>query len=180
MHRKAHNIQVGQRVDVIVEAVGKAGEVYWMRSKLAAGQCTEPAFFPLGLAGIYYENANLTAAPGNYSTPWTDTTDPCANDPLTDTVPVQQLSPGEPEQTINMDVYFAVNATGHLVWTINNSTFRGDYNNPLLLLAKSGNTSYPSHPEWNVYNTGNSKSVRVVLNNLTPTSHPWHFHGHET
>jgi len=163
-----------------VEAVGKPGDVYWMRSNLAAGQCTEPAFYPLGLAAIYYEKANLTATPGNYSTPWNDTTDPCSNDPLTDTVPIQQIAPGAPDKTYNMDVNFAINSTGHLIWTINNSTFRGDYNNPLLLLAKSGNTSYPSHPEWNVYNTGNYSSVRVILKNFTPTSHPWHFHGHET
>lgn len=162
-----------------MEATGKPGDVFWMRSNLAAGQCTEPALFPLGLAAIYYEKANLTAMPGNYSTPWNDTTDPCSNDPLTDTVPIQQIAPGEPDITYHMDVNFAINSTGHLIWTINNSTFRGDLNNPILLLAKSGNTSYPSHPEWNVYNSGNASSVRVVIKNYTPTSHPWHFHAHE-
>ena len=88
-----------------------------------------------------------------------------------------KLTPPSPAKVINMDVNFQINATGHLLWTINSQTFRGDYNSPLLLLAKAGNTSYP--PVRNVFDVGTSSSVRVILHNSTPTSHPWHFHGHE-
>ena len=150
-----------------------------MRSKLAAGQCTEPALQPLALAAIYYEHANTTGVPSANSTAQVDTTDPCSNDDLALQIPATKMTPSNPARTINMNVDFLVNSTGHLVWTINNQTFRTDYNDPLLLKAKAGNVSYPTHPEWNVYNVGTASSVRVVLNNTTPTSHPWHFHAHE-
>lgn len=148
-----------------------------MRANLAQGQCTEPALNPLALASIYYEHANTTGVPSANSTPHVDTTDPCSNDDLAEQAPAMKLTPGDPAKIINMNVNFAINATGHLVWTINNQTFRGDYNKPSLLLAKAGNASFP--PERNVYNVGTSKSVRVIIKNSTPTSHPWHMHGHE-
>ncbi|KAL9604616.1 MAG: hypothetical protein Q9219_000336 [cf. Caloplaca sp. 3 TL-2023] len=172
-------LAVGQRSDVLVKATGKPTDIYWMRSNLASGQCTEPALQPLALAAIYYEHANTTGVPSPNSTAQVDTTDPCSNDDLASQIPAMQHTPTTPAKTINMNVNFAINATGHLVWTINNQTFRGDYNSPLLLLANGGNTSFPNHPEWNIFNVGSSSSVRVVLENKTPTSHPWHFHGHE-
>lgn len=71
-----------------------------------------------------------------------------------------------------------VNSTGHFLWTVNDVSFRGDYNAPLLLLANVGNTSYPYDPEWAVHNTGNATSVRLVVENTTPAAHPMHLHGH--
>ena len=55
---------------------------------------------------------------------------------------------------------------------LNNNSF------PLLNLAQSGNTSYPDDPQWNVYDFGKNTSVRIVLHNRTPISHPMHLHGH--
>lgn len=150
-----------------------------MRSKLSSGACTEPASQPLALAAIYYENADTQASPGSYSVAQVDTTDPCANDALTAAVPSHQIAVSDPATTINVEVNFKINATGHFLWTIDGSPFRGDFNNPLLLLAKAGNKSYRYKPEWNVYDFGSNSSVRVILNNLTPTSHPWHLHGHD-
>ena len=49
---------------------------------------------------------------------------------------------------------------------------------PVLLLAKLGNTSYPDDPQWNVYDFGSNSSIRIVLNNQTPITHPIHLHGH--
>ena len=150
-----------------------------MRSTLTSGQCTEPSKQPAALAAIYYERAKSNGVPGSYSKAQIDTTDPCTNDALTVAIPSHKIAVGEPATTIKVEINFKVNATGNLVWTIDGSAFRGDYNNPLLLLAKTGNTSYPYNPEWNVYDFGTNKSVRVILNNKTPTSHPWHLHGHD-
>ena len=148
-----------------------------MRSTLSSGECTEPANQPNALAVVYYEKANTTAAPGFNSRPYNDTSEPCANDALTVTKPYNKVALPKPDTTVEVEVSFAVNATGHLVWTIDNSTYRGDLGNPLLLLAKNGQRSYK--PELNVYDFGTNSSVRVVLNNKTPTSHPWHLHAHE-
>jgi hypothetical protein len=77
---------------------------------------------------------------------------------------------------------------------MNGVSFRGDYNAPILLLANTGNDSYPYDPEvgfllllpahstnpfqWNVYNFGSNSSVRFIINNPTVASHPIHLHGH--
>ncbi len=151
-----------------------------MRSEITSGACTEPANQPLALAVIYYEDANKTSAPGKDSVPQIDTTPACLNDPLSKTVPMYPIVAADADSTVIMNVAVAVNATGHIVWTINDSAFEADWNNPILLLAKSGNISYPAaDADWNVYNLGTNKTVRIVVNNLSPTSHPWHLHGHE-
>ncbi|KAL8736782.1 MAG: hypothetical protein Q9166_000148 [cf. Caloplaca sp. 2 TL-2023] len=172
-------LAVAQRTDVIVKATGRPTDVYWMHSKLASGSCTGPANQPLALAAIYYKKANITGVPSPNSTAQIDTTDPCSNDALSETIPATKMTPATPAKVISMNVGIHVNATGHLEWTINNQTFRGNYNNSLLLLAKTGNVSYPSGPEWNVKNIGTSSSAWVIIKNNSPTSHPWHFHGHE-
>lgn len=48
----------------------------------------------------------------------------------------------------------------------------------MLLLAKTGNDSYPYDPQWNVYNFGTNSSIRLVVTNSSPLSHPIHLHGH--
>ena len=71
-------------------------------------------------------------------------------------------------------MFNGTNNTGSFLWTVNNSSFRANYNNPLLLLAKVGNTSYPYDPDWNVYNTGNSQTIRLLVKNPTAAAHPMH------
>jgi hypothetical protein len=61
---------------------------------------------------------------------------------------------------------------------MNNSSFRANYNQPVLLLSNLGNNSYPSSPQWNVYNFASASSVRFILTNPTAASHPMHLHGH--
>ncbi|KAI9814061.1 MAG: hypothetical protein M1827_003525 [Pycnora praestabilis] len=168
-------LAIGQRTDVIVTGTGNSSGAYWMRATISGGQCTEPANQPYALATVYYENANTSSVPQTIG--GDDPTDPCSGDPLTDTVPYYSQGINTPTTTTTIAVDFLINSTNHLVWTLNNSTFRGDYNNPILLLSKTGNnTAYP--PTANVYNFGNQSTIRIVLNNLTPTSHPWHMHGH--
>lgn len=70
------------------------------------------------------------------------------------------------------------NSSGNTLFFLNGVSFRGDYNAPVLLLAKTGNLSYPYDPEWNVYNFGTNSSIRLVVTNTSPLSHPIHLHGH--
>lgn len=70
------------------------------------------------------------------------------------------------------------NSSGNTLFFMNNQSFRGNYDSPVLLLTKAGNTSYPYNPEWNVYNFGTNSSIRLVIRNMTPLSHPMHLHGH--
>lgn len=102
-----------------------------------------------------------------------------AQDALSETTPFYPITPAShPATTITLTIGVGVNSTGHFLWSINDVSFRGDYNSPLLLLAKAGNTSYPNDPQWNVYNTGTNSTVRLVVKNPTGAAHPMHFHGH--
>jgi FtsP/CotA-like multicopper oxidase with cupredoxin domain len=157
----------GQRTDVLVTA-NAIGSSYMMRSNISTicSNTNQPA----ALAAIYYDNADTTKTPSSKA--W-NVPDPgtCANDDLSMTVPYMSITPAYvPSTTKTITIRATVNATGHLVWTMNDSTFRADYNNPLLWLASQGNTTYK--PEWNVEDFGTNKTIRVVLENPSAAPHP--------
>ncbi|CAD6590291.1 MAG: hypothetical protein ASARMPREDX12_004245 [Alectoria sarmentosa] len=165
---------IGQRTDVVVQATGNPASVYWMRSTISNCSLT---IQPDARAIIYYPSAPTNAKPN--TTAWIDDTPQCANDPLSSTTPVFPITPTPgPATTITLTIGDTINSTGNFLWTVNSVSFRADYNSPLLLLANVGNTSYPYAPEWNVYNTGNASSVRLIVENNTPAAHPMHLHGH--
>jgi FtsP/CotA-like multicopper oxidase with cupredoxin domain len=164
---------IGQRADVVVEATGKHGESYWIRSDVQVG-CSLSAQ-PLARAAVYYPDAD-TGNPN--STENADIYPDCTDSqfPLNISEPVFPMTPATvPEKIIDATVNFTVNATGFFLFTMNDSSFRVNYNEPPLLLANKGNVSFPK--DWNVENTGNAKTVRIVLYNPTPASHPMHIHG---
>lgn len=100
-------------------------------------------------------------------------------DALTETFPWFPIAADpSPATTETIEIGFIQNATGHHVFTMNNSPFRADYNSPILLLSNKGNNSYPDDPDWNVYNFGSNSSIRIVLNNPGFLDHPIHLHGH--
>ena len=159
---------IGQRSDVVVEANGKE-DAYWMRSDIS--KVTPLNEQPRALAAIYYGRTDTMTTPKSKATVYDDTQ--LANDPLTLTTPVYSLAPPKiADKTFTFDITLGVNATNHTLWFMNGSSFRANYNNPLLLLAKMGNTSYPESPQWNVYNSGDARSVRVIVRSFRETSHP--------
>lgn len=99
-------------------------------------------------------------------------------DDLAKTVPLFPITPEpNPSSTEIIEIDFKPNATGHNVFLFNNATFRANYNNPLLLLAnQKKHEQY--QPEWNIYNFGSNKTIRLVINNLYVAVHPMHIHGH--
>lgn len=172
---------IGQRADVIVEGIGAEGSAYWMRADLGFGPpgigCSlSDGVSPVALAGVYYEGADTNTVPTTNSTVTSAQILTCANDPLDVTQPLHSQAPPTPEIVKDIDMEFGSNGT-HFIWFMNNSSFRGDYNDPPLLEAALGNTTFPT--EWNIYNTGNSKSIQLVIYNHWPLGvHPMHMHGH--
>ena len=167
---------VAQRTDVLVTANGKPTDAVFMRSDIPAFPCSLPTQAH-ALAAIYYEKADTSKTPNSTATPY-DTTI-CANDPLTKTVPLlpEPVNP-VPAAIETIEVTITTNASGNLLWFVNGSSFRANYNHPLLLLANQGNTSYPNDPDWNVYNFGRADSIRLVVRNAFGAVHPMHLHGH--
>jgi FtsP/CotA-like multicopper oxidase with cupredoxin domain len=172
-------LAVGQRTDVIVEAVGKPGDSYWMRSQLAQGfRCTlNDGVSPNGLAAVYYDGADTDSVPQSTSSVTADQLAICKNDELTTAVPLCKIPLPTPDVTKKITFDFKSNGT-NFIWFLNNQTYRGDYNAPPLLDVKQGRTTF--QPEWNVYQFPGAKHVRIHLeNNGLIGGHPMHLHGHD-
>ncbi|CAD6444610.1 1e835798-3258-4733-9ec6-1570fbb8ce24 [Sclerotinia trifoliorum] len=171
-------LAIGQRVDVVVTAPGESTDAVWMRSDLDVPCMHLTCTNPHGLAAIYYENANTTLAPTTTGVPW-DSND-CANDPLYLTTPYTAIKPPDaPSITQHMEINVGVNGSGNALFTVNNSTFRANYNTPLLLLASEGTPLSPLPHDWNIYNFSTHPSIRLHITNLWDTPHPMHLHGHD-
>jgi FtsP/CotA-like multicopper oxidase with cupredoxin domain len=167
---------VGQRSDVIVTATGKAGQAYWMRSNLGtlgAGCSVTDGVSPEALAAVYYIGANTNAVPTTTSSVTAAQIQDCGNDPLSQTVALCALTPDpKPPTTETISIKFGSNGT-NFVWFMNGSSFRGDYNDPVLSGAHNGEVAFPS--QYNVHNFGSNSSVRVIIENTFQFgAHPMH------
>ena len=171
---------VGQRTDILVYGSGAPGSSWFMRSDLTGGSCGISNQIH-ALAGVYYPYANKSIPPNSAASPVLAdySVDYCKNQPLSLTTPLfSKPLPVKPAYTQKFDIVLGTNSSGNALFFINDVSFRGNYNHPILLLSKLGNTSYPQDPEWNVYNFYSNSSIRMVVNNTTPLSHPIHLHGH--
>ncbi|RDA90612.1 hypothetical protein CP533_2792 [Ophiocordyceps camponoti-saundersi (nom. inval.)] len=127
-----------------------------------------------------------TSIPWNIPDPGT-----CANDPLAITVPVMRIPVVKPDLVWIFDIDTFVNGSGITLWRMGGVSERTNYNAPTLLLSNLGNYSFD--PIWNVRAAVDltnvarvrgdlsalpqARSVRIVVNNLSPVAHPMHLHG---
>ncbi|KAF1843096.1 multicopper oxidase [Cucurbitaria berberidis CBS 394.84] len=172
-------LAVGQRTDIIVEAIGKPSDIFWMRSQLAQGfRCTlTDGISPNALAAVYYEDADTDSVPATTSSVTTDQLSICKNDELTVALPLCKIPLETPDHTERIDFEFKSNGT-NFIWYLNNSTYRGDYNAPTLLKAKRGETDFKA--ESNVYQFPGAQHVRLhLVNHGLIGGHPIHMHGHD-
>ncbi|PVI02416.1 laccase-like multicopper oxidase [Periconia macrospinosa] len=169
---------IGQRTDVIVEAKGKEGDAVWMRSEIDQPCVNGTVWQPNATAIVYYTNADETRIPNTKRHDWK--TDGCLNDPLDIAQPIKKRSVPTPDLVEQIDIRGGKNASGNLVYFVNGSQFRANFSStPLLQAASNGITEYPDHPEYNIYNFGDAKNVRIVVYNHFPNPHTMHLHGHE-
>jgi len=147
-----------------------------MRSALGGCSFTD-GISPDAVAAVYYESADTTSTPQTTSDATTAQLTFCGNDPLNITTALCAVTPDpNPATSEEIDITFASNGT-NFVWFMNNSSFRGDYNSPVLEDVNAGNLSFPA--EWNVHNFGSNSSVQLVIKNFfTFGAHPIHLHGH--
>ncbi|KAF2402873.1 laccase-1 precursor, partial [Trichodelitschia bisporula] len=169
-------VGVGQRSDVIVEATGASTDLVWMRAD-ATGCAFTDGVSPQGVAGVYYESANEDDVPSSTSSVAASALTDCGNDPLSQTQPFCPQTALDSNPTVqNIDITFGNNGT-NFVWFMNNQSFHGDYNAPVLQQANEGNLTFPA--EWNVFNFASAGSVRLILKSFfTAGAHPMHLHGH--
>ncbi|TKA75701.1 hypothetical protein B0A49_09002 [Cryomyces minteri] len=168
---------VAQRTDVVVYMSDDEWDAIWMRAEIFGGVTCGGSSAGLALAAIYFDNATETTSTIPTTTSEVKLTG-CANDYIGLAEPEYAILPSNPTFTEYLAITLTLNETGHFQWQINGQTFRANFNYPLLQLASQGNTSYPNDPEWNVYNYGQNQSMRYVIQNETPFTHPFHIHGH--
>jgi hypothetical protein len=150
-------------------------KAYWLRIR----QPPLCAFAnqPFALAAIYYDGAKTNARP--LSLPQPEFLAPrlidCANDPLGETEPFYAIQPPKPDVTVQIDIKSAINSSSNTLYEMNGSSFRANYNTPVLDLLHSGNSSYG--PRSNVYEFGANESIRIIVQNHVPFAHPMHIHG---
>ncbi|KAK2033722.1 multicopper oxidase, partial [Colletotrichum zoysiae] len=171
---KVVTLGIGQRTDVLVKANAANNNTrgsYWMRSNISSCSMTNQ---PLGIAAVYYDQADQTLAPT--STAW-DVPDPgnCVNDDLAITKPVMKLKPAAAAVNKTMEINVFRNASGIIQWSLDGVVFRGNFNQPTLLKYKKGDLAFDD--DWNVDNFGNNGSIIVVVSNNSPVAHPMHLHG---
>ena len=121
-----------------------------MRSQLATEHCTlNDGVSPNAVAAVYYQGADTSSVPDTTSDVTETELAKCSNDALNQTVPFCPLKISEnPATSVTIDITAASNGTDFL-WYMNNSSFRGDYNDPVLLETKVGNLTF--EPEWFVF-----------------------------
>ena len=121
-----------------------------MRSQLATDRCTlNDGVSPNAVAAVYYEDADTSSVPETTSDVTAAELAKCSNDALNQTVPFCPLTiDSNPATVETIDITFGSNGTSFL-WFMNNSSFRGDYNDPVLLETKAGNLTFEE--EWFVF-----------------------------
>jgi hypothetical protein len=124
------------------------------------------------LAELRYEGADLSKLPKSEAQPFTDP-GTYLDDPLEKTIPCYSIKGiSEPDTVVVYNINKTINATGQQKWQVNDSAFRGNYNNPLMLLTQQGNISHPDDRELNVYDFSKNKTVRMILKNYSPSGNP--------
>jgi FtsP/CotA-like multicopper oxidase with cupredoxin domain len=115
---------VGQRSDILVKAIGNPRDSFWMRSEISTN-CSHTNQ-PTALAAIYYEDADTSLTPQSTRTSYEIKN--CTNDAIILTEPLfRQSPPKTPAFTQDIDISFGTNATGAMVWMMNNQSFRANY-----------------------------------------------------
>lgn len=168
---------VGQRTDVILHANGAPRDAVYVRGQIDVPCTNGSAVNSEARAIIQYQAASPNAMPRSSPIPWKP--NGCQDDPIDLSVPLwPQTPPSHPSTTQEISIDAVFNETGAYLFTINNSTFRANYNRPILKLAADGDASYRNVPEGNIYNFGSNETVRMIVYNHAPFVHPMHLHGH--
>lgn len=174
------SLGVGQRADVVFTATGSPTDSVWLRVVSGpSGQIRGVGIAATGTGGcnvndgnnnfttaaLYYENADTSVPPKTTSLlpiqPTYIAPAACQNDPLNTTVPFYPIAVKDADLNIDVVITGDYNATGEFVWYMNNVTYLGDFNDPILLEAKMGQTVYDKFRAVNDWS--NATSVRINL-----------------
>ena len=186
-------VGVGQRADVILTANNPGNRnAFWVRVNVAWCSLTWKGS---ALAALYYAGADTTKQPT--TDPVADpfilsTTALCGNDPIEQSKPWYPMDAVEPTTTLVFNNFYTINSTGHLKFAMTfPGSYSGNYSEPALYKAAVKGEKFTHGLEWDsnralfnpdqVYDVGDAKIVRIVVNNPTfaQNAHAMHLHGHD-
>ena len=184
---------VGQRADVILTANNpNNADAFWVRANVAWCSLTWKGSV---LAALYYEGADTNKQPATDPVPdpfVLSTTALCGNDPIEMSKPWYAMDAIEPDMTLTFNNFYTINSTGHLKFAMTfPGSYSGNYSEPSLYKAAHKGDKFTSGLEWDpdralfnpdqVYDVGDAKVVRIVVNNPTfaQNAHAMHLHGHD-
>ncbi|KAK3613029.1 laccase, multicopper oxidase, benzenediol:oxygen oxidorectuctase, partial [Elasticomyces elasticus] len=151
---------------------------FWMRSNIVVCSINDGVLTE-ALAVIYYQGADTKTLPAvapNQGPAASTSPMSCGNDPLTSTIPTFPIAVAKPNVTNELAISLKSNGT-HMLYTMNNVSFRADFNVPLINHAfDSTLRNLPA--KRNIWNLGTATEVRVVIYNWNDAPHPIYLHGH--
>ncbi|KAJ0422380.1 extracellular dihydrogeodin oxidase/laccase [Aspergillus carlsbadensis] len=167
------SIGMGQRYDIVVTAKEIASGDFWLRA-IPQTSCSESDATDK-VKGIIRYDGSSSADPTTSAYSYTDS---CDDESPSDLVPYLALSASDTYAygtSENVEVQVTDNA---LLWLMNKTTFRTQWEYPTLLQVAEGNTTWlatqrvihlPDADEW----------VYMVIHSPFAQAHPMHLHGHD-
>ncbi|KAL0941950.1 laccase-1 precursor, partial [Colletotrichum truncatum] len=168
---------VGSRAEIIVKATGDPKAAYNMRMTT---RCATTYVWET-LATVSYSQAPPNAVPINNPVPIPipKANATCGNLALPKIKPIFKKRLPKADMEIFYNVTYHRNATGNILWYVNEVSFQADWSRPLLLEAADGKMDYLAQPQ-HILTTipDNVRHVRIVVQN-NYSIHPMHIHGGE-
>ncbi|RYP22778.1 hypothetical protein DL765_001487 [Monosporascus sp. GIB2] len=166
-------LAVGQRADVLVTVPEGAAGNRWMRSYIS-DICSFSNHHP-AYGVVYFDDPDATPSSLGHEVDDTD----CGAEPIDRIHPVDpEPAATEPDITDVVAIGNHPNATGQWIWTMNGYVAEADISKPAILDLARGQAASSFPVQWNLYDYGDNRTVRIVLENPIDFPHPMHLHGH--
>jgi FtsP/CotA-like multicopper oxidase with cupredoxin domain len=173
----------GQRMQVVIRAKGSPGKSYWFRADTTALAMDRGTTCGDRNLSANQSRAIIRYIGADHSAPTSKPhlyTPHCSDESLKGASPVVPLRLRAPKSTQTITINpLQANASGDLVFRVDNSSLYLNFNKPTLNLINDGFSRFP--PSYNVYFLeGHSEDTAlIVLQDQTGIPHPVHLHGHD-
>ncbi|KAL5355247.1 Cupredoxin [Aspergillus floccosus] len=166
------SIGMGQRYDVIVTAKDLTDGNFWLRA-IPQEACSETSAVD-NIKGIVRYNRSSTAEPTTSAWSYTDS---CADESSSNLVPWLPVNALDSATVASEEV--AVQVTDNaLLWTMNKTSFRTQWEYPTLLQVAEGNNTWTKKQRV-IHLPQADKWVCMIVHSSFAQDHPMHLHGHD-
>ncbi|KKY20770.1 putative multicopper oxidase [Phaeomoniella chlamydospora] len=167
------SIGMGQRYDVIVRGKELTSGDFWIRA-IPQESCSETDAVD-DIKGILRYDNSSTSEPATSAYSYTDS---CADEAASNLVPYLAINASS-SYTFDEDKKVAVQVIDNaLLWTLNKTSLRTEWNYPTLLQVAEGNDTWAAKQQV-VQVPEADKWVYLVVHSPFAQDHPMHLHGHD-